>query len=71
MEISENDARRLEAISCFMNKPTTDIFSKEEIIIAIQSIVGVRILSDEAKKYYRDALEEAFIYRTEKLYGKN
>ncbi len=58
------DAKRLEALSLFMDKCNTDLLSKEELIMGIKSIADIRPLSPEAKELYTDALE--VIYRSRK-----
>ena len=55
-----SDANRIEAITLFLEKPNTDLLSKEELIAGVQSIAGIRPLTAEAKELYSDALEMTY-----------
>ncbi len=54
------DAKRLEAVTLFMDKPNTDLLTKEELIAGIESIIDIRPISFEAKELYTDALEAIY-----------
>ncbi len=55
-----DDTKRLEAVTLFMDKPNTDLLTKEELIEGIESIIDIRPLSPEAKELYTDALERIY-----------
>ena len=58
------DNHRLDALSLFMDKCNTDLLSKEELIVGIQSITDIRPISPEAQELYTNALE--LIYKGRK-----